>query len=230
MEILKEVTEMCTVKNCQSHGPAVIPQEGHWDKVTKIEEISGFTHGCGTCAPQQGTCKLSLNVKNGIIEEALVETVGCSGMTQSAAMAAETLPGKTLLEALNTDLVCDAINDAMKHLFLQIAYGRTQSAFSDNGLPVGSALDDLGKNRSSLVGTHYSTKEKGTRYLQTAEGYTNRLALDENDEIIGYEYINLNNMMRLIKGGKDVKDAYNESIKTYGRFDEGVKFIDPRKE
>ena len=230
MEILKEVTEMCTVKNCQSHGPAVIPQEGHWDKVTNIEEISGFTHGCGTCAPQQGTCKLSLNIKNGIIEEALVETIGCSGMTQSAAMASETLPGKTLLEALNTDLVCDAINDAMKHLFLQIVYGRTQSAFSDNGLPVGSALDDLGKNRSSLVGTHYSTKQKGTRYLQTAEGYTNRLALDENDEIIGYEYINLNNMMRLIKGGKDVKDAYNESIKTYGRFDEGVKFIDPRKE
>ena len=230
MEILKEVTEMCTVKNCQSHGPAVIPQEGHGDKVTKIEEISGFTHGCGTCAPQQGTCKLSLNIKNGIIEEALVETIGCSGMTQSAAMASETLPGKTLLEALNTDLVCDAINDAMKHLFLQIVYGRTQSAFSDNGLPVGSALDDLGKNRSSLVGTHYSTKQKGTRYLQTAEGYTNRLALDENDEIIGYEYINLNNMMRLIKGGKDVKDAYNESIKTYGRFDEGVKFIDPRKE
>ena len=230
MEILKEVTEMCTVKNCQSHGPAVIPQEGHWDKVTKIEEISGFTHGCGTCAPQQGTCKLSLNIKNGIIEEALVETIGCSGMTQSAAMASETLPGKTLLEALNTDLVCDAINDAMKHLFFQIVYGRTQSAFSDNGLPVGSALDDLGKNRSSLVGTHYSTKQKGTRYLQTAEGYTNRLALDENDEIIGYEYINLNNMMRLIKGGKDVKDAYNESIKTYGRFDEGVKFIDPRKE
>ncbi len=230
MEILKEVNEMCSVKNCESHGPAVIPQEGHWDKVTKIEEISGFTHGCGTCAPQQGTCKLSLNVKNGVIQEALVETIGCSGMTQSAAMAAETLPGKTILEALNTDLVCDAINDAMKHLFLQIAYGRTQSAFSENGLPVGSALDDLGKNRSSLVGTHYSTKQKGTRYLQTAEGYTNRLALDENNEIIGYEYINLNNMMRLIKNGKDVKDAYNESIKTYGRFEDAVKYIDPRKE
>lgn len=230
MEILKEVTQMCSVKNSDSHGPAVIPQEGHWDKVTKIEEISGFTHGCGTCAPQQGACKLSLNVKDGVIQEALVETVGCSGMTQSAAMAAETLPGKTILEAINTDLVCDAINDAMKHLFLQIIYGRTQSAFSENGLPVGSALDDLGKNRSSLVGTHYSTKEKGTRYLQTAEGYTNKLALDENNEIIGYEYINLNNMMRLIKNGKDIKDAYNESIKTYGRYDEGVKYIDPRKE
>ena len=89
MEILKEVTEMCTLKNCSSHGPAVIPQEGHWDKVTKIEQISGFTHGCGACAPQQGTCKLSLNVKDGIIQEALVETLGCSGMTQSAAMAAE---------------------------------------------------------------------------------------------------------------------------------------------
>ena len=230
MEILKEVTEMSCVKNCDSHGPAVIPQEGHWDKVTKIEQINGFTHGCGACAPQQGTCKLSLNVKDGVIQEALVETIGCSGMTQSAAMAAETLTGKTLLEAVNTDLVCDAINVAMKNLFLQIVYGRTQSAFSENGLPIGSALDDFGKNRSSLVGTHYSTKEKGTRYLNTAEGYTTKLALDENNEIIGYEYINLNNMMRLVRSGKDVNEAYNESIKTYGRFADGVKYIDPRKE
>ena len=38
MEILKEVTEMCCVKNSETHGPAVIPQEGHWDKVTKIEQ------------------------------------------------------------------------------------------------------------------------------------------------------------------------------------------------
>ena len=43
----------------------------------KIEDISGFTHGVGWCAPQQGACKLSLNVKNGVIEEALVETIGC---------------------------------------------------------------------------------------------------------------------------------------------------------
>ena len=76
--------------------------------------IRDSTHGVGWCAPQQGACKLSLNVKNGIIEEALVETIGCSGMTHSAAMAAEILQGKTILEALNTDLVCDAINTAMR--------------------------------------------------------------------------------------------------------------------
>jgi NifU-like protein involved in Fe-S cluster formation len=58
----------------------------------------------GWCAPQQGACKLTLNVKNGIIEEAMVETLGCSGMTHSAAMAGEILTGKTILEALNTDL------------------------------------------------------------------------------------------------------------------------------
>ena len=39
-------------------------------------------------------------------------------MTHSAAMASEILPGKTILEALNTDLVCDAINTAMRELFL----------------------------------------------------------------------------------------------------------------
>lgn len=82
----------------------------------EIKDISGLTHGIGWCAPQQGACKLTLNVKDGIIEEALVETIGCSGMTHSAAMASEILPGKTLLEALNTDLVCDAINTAMREL------------------------------------------------------------------------------------------------------------------
>ena len=225
-----EVEQMCSVAKGPKHGPAPIPEEGKWVQAKQITDISGYTHGIGWCAPQQGACKLSLNVKDGIIEEALVETIGCSGMTHSAAMAAEILPGKTLLEALNTDLVCDAINTAMRELFLQIVYGRTQSAFSDNGLPIGSALDDLGKNRSSLVGTHYSTKEKGTRYLNTAEGYITQLALDNNDEIIGYEYINLNNMMRLVNNGKDVKEAYAESIKTYGRYEDAVKYINPRKE
>ena len=66
-------------------------------------------------------------------------------MTHSAAMAAEILPGRTILEALNTDLVCDAINTAMRELFLQIVYGRTQSAFSEEGLPIGAGLEDLGK-------------------------------------------------------------------------------------
>ena len=86
------------------------PEEGKWVQAKEISDISGLTHGVGWCAPQQGACKLTLNVKDGIIEEALVETLGCSGMTHSAAMASEILVGKTLLEALNTDLVCDAIN------------------------------------------------------------------------------------------------------------------------
>ena len=74
-------------------------------------------------------------------------------MTHSAAMAAEILPGKTVLEALNTDLVCDAINTAMRELFLQIVYGRTQSAFSEGGLIIGAGLEDLGKGLRSQVGT-----------------------------------------------------------------------------
>ena len=125
-----EVQHMCKVAKGPDHGPAPIPEEGKWVEAKQISDISAYTHGVGWCAPQQGACKLSLNVKNGIIEEALVETIGCSGMTHSAAMAAEILPGKTILEALNTDLVCDAINTAMRELFLQIVYGRSQSAFS----------------------------------------------------------------------------------------------------
>ncbi|MCI5537841.1 MAG: hypothetical protein PUG93_04305 [Oscillospiraceae bacterium] len=225
-----EVETMCVVKQGPNHGPAPIPEEGKWVKAKEITDISGFTHGVGWCAPQQGACKLSLNIKNGVIEEALVETIGCSGMTHSAAMASEILPGKTILEALNTDLVCDAINTAMRELFLQIVYGRSQSAFSDDGLSVGAGLEDLGKGLRSQVGTMYGTKLKGVRYLEMAEGYVTRMALDENDEVIGYEFVSLGKMTDFIKKGDDPTTAYDKAKGTYGRFAEAAKYIDPRKE
>ena len=225
-----EVQHMCVVKKGANHGPAPIPQEGKWVKSKEIKDISGLTHGVGWCAPQQGTCKLTLNVKDGIIQEALIETIGCSGMTHSAAMASEILPGKTLLEALNTDLVCDAINTAMRELFLQIVYGRTQSAFSEGGLPIGAGLEDLGKGLRSQVGTMFGTLAKGARYLEMAEGYCTRMALDKNDEIIGYEFIHLGKFMDMIKKGVDANEALEKSKGSYGRFKEAAKYIDPRHE
>ena len=226
----EEVKKMCPVTKGAKHGPAPIPEEGKWVKAKEITDISGLTHGVGWCAPQQGACKLTLNVKNGIIEEALVETVGCSGMTHSAAMAAEVLSGKTLLEALNSDLVCDAINTAMRELFLQIVYGRTQTAFSENGLPVGAGLEDLGKGLRSQVGTMYSTKEKGVRYLEMAEGYVLEIGLDKNSEVIGYKYVHIGKMMEAIRKGMDPKEALEKNTGTYGRFNEAVKKINPRHE
>ena len=226
----KEVENMCPVSKGTYHGPAPIPQEGKWVQVKEVSDISGLTHGVGWCAPQQGGCKLTLNVKDGIIEEALIETLGCSGMTHSAAMAGEILIGKTLLEALNTDLVCDAINTAMRELFLQIVYGRSQSAFSEGGLAIGAGLEDLGKGTRSQVGTIYSTKAKGPRYLELAEGYIMEIGLDEEDNIIGYKYVNMGRMMDGIKAGVDPMEAIAKATGTYGRFDEAVKTIDPRHE
>ena len=229
IEITHEIEEKCCVHRGIKGTPAPIPQEGEWTKCKEIKDISGLTHGCGCCAPQQGTCKLTLNVKEGVIQEALVETIGCSGMTHSAAMAGEILPGKTILEALNTDLVCDAINVAMRELFLQIVYGRTQSAFSENGLPVGAGLEDLGKGHTSQVGTIYSSSLKGPRYLNLAEGYIVELGLDKDDQIIGYKYVHLGKMMDNIKAGIDPKEAIEKASGKYGRFDEAVKKIDPRE-
>ena len=226
----KEVENMCPVAKGANHGCAPIPEEGKWVQVKEIKDISGLTHGIGWCAPQQGACKLTLNIKEGIIEEALVETLGCSGMTHSAAMAGEILVGKTILEALNTDLVCDAINTAMRELFLQIVYGRSQSAFSEGGLAIGAGLEDLGKGTRSQVGTVYSTKAKGPRYLELAEGYIVEIGLDENNEIIGYKYVNMGKMMENIKKGIPALEAIEKASGTYGRFDEAVKKIDPREE
>ena len=225
-----EVEQMCRVAKGAKHGPAPIPEEGKWVKSKQITDISGLTHGVVWCAPQQGACKLTLNVKDGVIQEALVETLGCSGMTHSAAMAAEILPGKTILEALNSDLVCDAINVAMRELFKQIVYGRSQTAFSEGGLPIGAGLEDLGKGLRSQVGTMFSTLEKGPRYLEMAEGYVLEIGLDENSEIIGYKFVHLGKMMEAIRKGVEPAKAFADNVKSYGRFDEAVKKIDPRKE
>ena len=238
-----EVETMCPVKQGVAHGAAPIPEEAKWVKAKEIKDISGFTHGIGWCAPQQGTCKLSLNVKDGVIQEALVETIGCSGMTHSAAMAAanisprlcaamaaEILPGRTILEALNTDLVCDAINTAMRELFLQIVYGRSQSAFSEDGLAIGAGLEDLGKGLRSQVGTMYGTLKKGPRYLEMTDGYVTGLALNEDDEIIGYKFVNFGKMMEFIKNGDDANTAFEKAQGQYGRVNDAVKIIDPRKQ
>ena len=226
----QEVENMCPVAQGVHHGAAPVPTEGKWVQNKKVEDISGFTHGVGWCAPQQGACKLSLNVKEGIIQEALVETIGCSGMTHSAAMASEILPGLTVMEALNTDLVCDAINTAMRELFLQIVYGRTQSAFSEDGLPIGAGLEDLGKGLRSQVGTMYGTLKKGPRYLEMTDGYVTGIALNEDDEIIGYQFVNFGKMMDFIKAGDDAQTALDKAKGQYGRVDDAVKIIDPRKE
>ena len=225
-----EVEEMTCIAKGPNHGSAPIPEEGKWVQSKQISDISGFTHGVGWCAPQQGACKLTLNVKEGIIQEALIETIGCTGMTHSAAMAGEILPDKTILEALNTDLVCDAINTAMRELFLQIVYGRTQSAFSEGGLPIGSSLEDLGKGLRSQVGTIFSTLDKGPRYLELTEGYIVKLALDKDDQITGYQFLKVGPMIDQIKKGVDANEAYQKNIGTYGRFADAPKYVDPRKE
>ena len=193
----KEVENMCPVAKGAKHEPAPIPEEGKWVHSKKIEDISGFTHGIGWCAPQQGACKLSLNVKNGVIEEALVETIGCS---------------------------------AMRELFLQIVYGRTQSAFSDDGLAVGAGLEDLGKGLRSQVGTMYATKEKGVRYLEMAEGYVTGIALDADNEVIGYQFVSLGKMTDFIKKGDDPNTAWEKAKGQYGRVADAAKIIDPRAE
>ena len=230
MNYSHEVENMCVLKKGPNHGPAPIPEEGRWVKAYQISDISGLSHGIGWCAPQQGACKLTLNVKNGIIEEALIETLGCSGMTHSAAMAGEILTGKTMLEALNTDLVCDAINVAMREIFKQLVYGRTQTAFSEGGLPIGAGLEDLGKGLRSQIGTIYSTNAKGVRYLEMAEGYILSVAVDEDGEAIGYKFVNLGKMMDAIRNGVHADEAFEKNVSTYGRYENAPSYIDPRKE
>ena len=84
----KEVENMCVVAKGPNHGPAPIPEEGKWVKAKDITDISAYTHGVGWCAPQQGACKLSLNVKDGIIEEYILKEHSGVGAAKLVALAA----------------------------------------------------------------------------------------------------------------------------------------------
>ena len=59
----REVEEMCPVAQGVHHGAAPTPEEAKWVQAKEVKDISGLTHGVGWCAPQQGACKLTLNVK-----------------------------------------------------------------------------------------------------------------------------------------------------------------------
>ena len=95
---------------------------------------------------------------------------------------------------------------------------------------VGASLEDLGKGLRSQVGTMFGTREKGPRYLEMAEGYCSKLALNDKDEIIGYEFISLGKMMDAVKKGVDANEALKNATGHYGQWDSAVKYIDPRQE
>lgn len=230
MQVSEKIDCMKTVRRGLQAPCSPIPVEGEWVHPASIEDISGVSQGVNTCPPQQGACKLSLNVKKGIIKECLIETIGCAGMAQAAAMAAEILPGRNLIEALNTALVCDAINSAMRDVMLHLLYGRAQTGFSSGGLPVGHLFDEIGSNNFSQVSTIYGSEQKGPRYLFMNEGYVTRMALDANHECIGYETLNMGKLMRLHREGMSLDAAFPLCLETGGRFSEGVEFIDPRAE
>ena len=118
----------------------------------------------------------------------------------------------------------------MRELFLQIVYGRTQSAFSEGGLVIGAGLEDLGKGLRSMVGTMYATKDKGPRYLEMTEGYCTRMAVNKDGEVTGYEFVSLGKMTDFIKKGMSPNEAWEKSKGTYGQFEGAAKYIDPRKE
>lgn len=65
--------------------------------------------------------------------------------------------------------------------------------------------------------------QKGVRYMELAEGYVTRLGLDEDSEVIGYEYLNLGKMMADIGKGISADEALKGAKGTYGRFSEAVK-------
>ena len=54
------------------------------------------------------------------------------------------------------------------------------------------------------------------------------MALDKDDQVIGYKFVHLGKMMEAIRGGMDPREAYEKNIGTYGRYDDAVKSTSTR--
>ena len=63
-----------------------------------------------------------------------------------------------------------------------------------------------------------------------AEGYVTGIALNEENEIIGYKFVSFGKMMDFIKAGDDANTAFEKAQGQYGRVADAAKIIDPRKE
>ena len=64
-----------------------------------------------------------------------------------------------------------------------------------------------------------------------AEGYVTGIALDADDQIIGYKFVNLGKMTDFIKkGDRRQRQHVKRHTGQYGRVDDAVKIIDPRQE
>ena len=61
-----------------------------------------------------------------------------------------------------------------------------------------------------------------------AEGYVTEMALDADDQVIGYKFVKVGPMLENINKGMDAGEALAKATGTYGRFAEGVKYINPR--
>ncbi len=61
-----EVQNMCSWLRVPTMAPLPFPRKrASGFRPREIKDISSFTHGIGWCAPQQGACKLTLNIKGG---------------------------------------------------------------------------------------------------------------------------------------------------------------------
>ena len=127
------------------------------------------------------------------------------------------------LQISSSDVAADATSIESESPASSTILRKTNSA-------IGAGLEDLGKGLRSQIGTLYGTRAKGPRYLEMAEGYITKLALDEDGEIIGYEFVRMGPMMEMIKKGVDANEAVAKCTGNYGRFDEAAKYIDPRHE
>ena len=108
------------------------------------------------------------------------------------------------------------INTAMRELFLQIVYGRSSPHFLRTAWPWALRWRIWARVCGGQVGTMFATRSKGPRYLEMAEGYVTRLALNSDDLITGYEFVNLGKMMEFIKKGDDANQALEKAKGHYG--------------
>ena len=219
-----------------NHGPAPIPEEGKWVQSREVTDISGFTHGVGWCAPQQGACKLTLNVKNGVIEEALVETLGCTGMTHSAAMAAKFCPAKPFWKRSIPTSSATRSTPPCASCFCRSPTAARRARFPKTACPSARAWRTSARASAARSAPCTARWQKARAIWKWRKAMCSKIALDEDREIIGYQFVNLGKMMEAIRKGVDPKDGlrkerrYLRALSGSRRYHRPAQRIIPKEE
>ena len=153
----------------------------------------------------------------------IVKPTSSSGSLTSGVLYTRALTEYVLKEAAKSEIVKKQLADKNVNVF-------SGKRFDDEDKNTGLDFQDMVSIDEDALSKAFGVNISEDDIKKLTEGYIEKIALDENSEIIGYQYLSLGRFMDFVKAGVPAEEALVKARGQYGRFADAAKVIDPRKE